>query len=301
MPSPQAPPANAFILGLDTPAGAYLARLLHARGQQVSGLAAHGPSLLAALGAQDDITELAQTDLQGAGTLYIIAQNHPQVDRLTEETIAAAPESLRLVHVVDEDLLRAHAPARARLKTLIELRQNAGRFAATAVLHAHDSRLGPVTNLPAQLSIAAFHAAQNSQNIPPISETGAPRSWGWTPEYVDAVARLAALPAATDAQISSGVPLSAQEMAQHAATFFKLPPDHAPLAMPPKHTQQTPDLQADPHPERLKTLLGWRAYTTGADLMAALCEAAPERASRANPDSASRAKPDSASHAGNGR
>ncbi len=282
MPSLQPPGPSAFILGIDTPAGAYLARLLHARGQHVSGAAAQGPSLLPALGAQEDITELTPADFHTADTHYIIAQSHSQADSLADHILAAAPQSQRLIHVVDEELLRTHAPARARLKALATRRLAGGHFAANAVLHPHDSRLGPVTSLPARLSITAFRAAQQAadpQSVPPVPPESENQSWGWTPEYVDAVARLATLPTATDIQISSGVPLSAEEMARHAADFFKLPPNHAVRAL----SQNAPQtaLPPSPHPERLKSLLGWRAYTTGADLMAALCEAAAERAARA--------------------
>lgn len=269
----------ALVIGLDTPAGAYLARLLQARGQKVSGMAVAGPSRLAALGSQDDVTELDAnpSDLHAADILYLVSQPDAASDALAEQAVALASAATRLVHVVDHALLLGHEPARRLAQTLARLRREAGRFAANAILHAHDSRLGPTDTLPAMLTLAAHRAAAGPDALPQLDIPDTPpRDWGWTPEYVDAVARLGSLPMATDIEVGSGVALSARDMGDHAARWFRLPPERLPLRFVPAAGQGT--APRAPDTERLKALLGWRATTTGADLMAALCEAAAMRA-----------------------
>ena len=280
------PAPHALILGLDTPAGAYLARLLHARGQQVSGIAAAAPALLPALGAQDDITELPSSTLASPdsvpvfphqGVVYLVSQPHPGAEALAQQALATAPATTRLVHVADHGLLLAHAPARSLAQQITRLRRDSGRFAANAILHPHDSRLGPKDALPARIIAAAHRASQTPSPWPDLPHLP-PQDWGWTPEYVDAVARLAALPIATDIEVASGVPMTAHEMATHAARWFRLDPSLTSIPVP---SIPAPSISASTRPPdtaRLKTLLGWRATTTGADLMAALCEAVHQRA-----------------------
>jgi nucleoside-diphosphate-sugar epimerase len=274
-------PGTALILGLDTPAGAYLARLLHARGQTVAGIAPATAPLLGALGSDQDVALHPAASLPdllaGASVLYLVAQPHPAADALAAAAMAAAPAAARLVHVLDRDLLHTHAPARAR--RLAALRRETGRYAANAILHAHDSRLGAPDTLPARIAAAAHAAstgpAGTGQAMPLDLPDTPPEDWGWTAEYVDAIARLAALPAATDIEIGSGAPLSARDMVAHALRWFRLTADQLPLSF-----TRLAALQPAPAPDipRLKTLLGWRATTTGADLMDTLCEAAAVRA-----------------------
>lgn len=276
-------PGSALILGLDTPAGAYLARLLKARGQQVAGLAPGGPALLQALGSADDIALHQAASLPALpgrhASLYIVSTPDPAASALAREALAAAPADSRLIHVVDRALLLTHAPARQLAADMVRLRREAGRFAANAILHPHDSRLGPAEALPARITRAA-HAAAAGQPATLILADTPPQDWGWTAEYVDAVARLAALPRATDIEIGSGVAMTARDMVAHAARWFRL----AQGQLTPVYTA-TPVPTPDKAPDtaRLRALLGWRATTTGADLMDALCEAAAARAASHGP------------------
>ncbi|WP_439532513.1 hypothetical protein [Polymorphobacter sp.] len=273
----------AFVLGLDMPAGAYLARLLQARGQRVSGTAAAGPSLLAALGSQDDVAEVAPENAAAAAaravSVYIVSSDRDGTAALVDDVLGAAPTEARLVHVVDKGLLVAHRPAMQLAREISRIRRETGRFAVNAILHAHDSRLGRPDVLPARLSLAAFRAANGRAAVPLALADSAAEDWGWTPEYVDAVARLAASPMATDIEVASGEAMTAHQMADHAGRWFRLDPE-AWLARLPAEGPAEPPPPPPVDVARLKALLGWRAYTTGGDLIAALCEAAAEREPR---------------------
>ena len=231
---------RATILGLDTAAGAYLARLLGARGYAVGGTG--GPALLARLGIADDVGSDAAPpaevyDLRGdaAATLHRIAQ--PDVARVF---VAVDPD--------DAGLIDALAAARAR-----------GRFVATGRVHRHESRLGPGTSPVARIVAAA--AAGTAFDPGDLATT---TDCGWTPEYVDAMWRMLQRPAPEDLAIATGVALAGVDVARVAAAYFE-------RAAPPP----VPAIEAavgDPGPAQ--AALGWRAVTTGDDLVTVLCEGA---------------------------
>ena len=128
------------------------------------------------------------------------------------------------MHVVDDDTLRRSPLLLAQAKQIAALRRDAGRKAANVILRAHDSRLGPADSLPARIIAAAWAAGQDAPlPLLEIAETG-PRDWGWTAEYVDAVARIAGLDRPVDFAIGSGHTLTVAEMVEHAFAFFKRDP-----------------------------------------------------------------------------
>ena len=224
---------SATIIGLDTPAGAYLARLLRARGYGVAGTArdaGHAAAMLATLGADG----VAVTDRPAAAD---------EVYRLDDSAPVAGLRAGRLLVALQAGAdVAAVAAARA-----------AGRYAVAATVHAHASRLDDPATPP--LSIIADLRAGRP---PVLSPT--PRDLGWTPEYVDAMWRLLQPAAPADGVIASGRWLDDGTVARVAAGFFG-------VAAPP-----APPVIAVSGAPVVATVPGWRAFTVGDDLVTALCE-----------------------------
>ncbi|MEY2884038.1 MAG: hypothetical protein RL490_1762 [Pseudomonadota bacterium] len=273
-------PNTTLIIGLHGAVGGYLARLLQARGWRVSGTDGGDDRVCRRLGIHDEIEIIdADTALQRAGdrTHHIIfactdAQESAQA--LAEAVFAVAVGNNRLCHVASiADL--AH-PAVGRLAAQVGKWRQTGRGdAVNALLGAHDSRLGPHDSLPATIIRAAYAAAQDAGGtVPPttVSETG-PVDWGWTPEYVDAVARIATAIRLTDQVVVSGHRLTAAEIADHAFAYFKQPVDGR-LRFTPAPQQPLPQPGSA---AALKTAIGWSATTHGRDLVRAWCEGAADR------------------------
>jgi hypothetical protein len=275
----KSPMPNALILAANTATGAYLARLVQARGTGVFAVADDsGADALTALGITGDVNPVAAGDAGrlaatlADATIYAINNGTDDQLALIDELLAAAPAA-RFVHVVDIAALRHRPAILDRVRAVTALRRDSNRRTANALLHAHDSRLGPADSLAAQITLAAFRAAQGA---PPtgveIAETG-PIDWGWTPEYVDAVARLAGLDAPIDITIGSGRQLDARQFTDLAFGFFKTSPDGHVLITPTTDAAEAPVDTA-----RTKALTGWSATTWGRDLVHALCEGAASRA-----------------------
>jgi GDP-D-mannose dehydratase len=269
---------NALILAANTATGAYLSRLVQARGSSVFAVADDSSSDgLTALGITGDVNPVPAQDAAklaatlSDATIFAINTGSRAQLALIDELMGAAPDA-RLIHVADMAALR-HKPAILdRVRAVAMLRRDSGRRAANALLHAHDSRLGPVDSLAARITLAAFRAGQGA---PPagleIPETG-PQDWGWTPEYVDAVARVAALPAPLDITIGSGRQLDVRQFADLAFGFFKTSPvGHVVITPGETPAESAVDIA------RTKALTGWTATTWGRDLVHALCEGAASR------------------------
>ena len=266
---------TALILGVNTPTGAYLARLLHARGTAIFGVSDETPTTaLAALGITDDINHVPAAQAPSlAATLAdatIYAINTGTHAALIAETFAAAANA-RLCHIADAETLRKIPAILDQAKAIAALRRDHQRPAVNAILHAHDSRLGPAAGLPALITTAAHNAAKGIQQNLHLTETG-PLDWGWTAEYVDAIARLAALETPIDLAIASGHPLTVREFTDHAFAFFKISAEGhvhiTPATAPPESPIDT---------ARLKSATGWSASTWGRDLVRTLCEGAPRQ------------------------
>lgn len=265
-----------IIIGIDNHVGAYLARLLDARGVALAGVG--DDRLVARLGIADSVTAVAPADAAAAaaGTARLVfAVSNGDAERadiiaVSLASAAAAALPPRVIHVADVAALDAPA-VRDTLRRITAARAGGRIETANALLEAHDSRLGPSDSLLAQITSAAWRAAQ--KDAPPpltITEPG-PRDWGWTPEYVDAVARLAMRPTMVDLVVASGHTLTAAEMADHAFGFFRRDAaDHVRISGPGATV-------AAINPAPVKAATGWSATTYGRDLVLAICEGAADR------------------------
>jgi hypothetical protein len=269
---------TALVLAANTATGAYLARLVHGRGASVFAVpdesAADG---LGALGITGDVNAVPAFDAARLAatlpdaTIYAINTGSAAQLDLVDEVLAAAPAA-RFVHIADIAALHHQPAILDRVRAIGALRRDTGRRAANALLHAHDSRLGPADSVAARITLAAFRAGQGAAAAGlEIAETG-PQDWGWTPEYVDAIARLAALDVPLDITIGSGHRLDARQMTDFAFGFFKASPEgHVTI------TPGQPAAEVEVDTARTRALTGWSATTHGRDLVHALCEGAATR------------------------
>jgi GDPmannose 4,6-dehydratase len=269
---------TALILGADSATGAYLARLLEARGQEIFAVPGDSPAITTLMGPEPRLTRVPRHDALpllktlDTGTLYALNDGCSEQAALVEEALAVAPAGVRLAHVVDNRVLRRSPTLLAIAKQVATLRRDSGRAAATIILHDHDSRLGPANLVTARVIAAAWAAGQDTPApLVEIEETG-PRDWGWTAEYVDAVGRIAALDKPVDFVVGSGHTLTVAEIVEHAFAFFRRSPEGHVRILP-----GTAAAEAPIDTQRLKDATGWSASTWGRDLVRALCEGAAAR------------------------
>ena len=234
----------AAILGLDTAAGAYLARLLGARGHGVRGTG--GPALLERLGIAGDVTIVADVAaaIAGADDVYDL-----RGDAVATRALLTTINRHRLFVAVDPG-------DAASIATLAEARA-AGRFIATGRVYPHESRLGPGTS-----PVARIVAAVASARDPAPADLATATDCGWTPEYVDAMWRMLALPAASDLTIASGHVLAGDDVGRVAGACLRRSMSSAAARATVPADYATP------------LVGGWRAITVGDELVEVLCDGA---------------------------
>ena len=245
---------NATIIGLDTPAGAYLARLLRARHYAVSGSGSDleaATSMLATLGADEVEWWVSPFDGPVPSEVYILSSDAP-----LSEYVAVWPEA-RLFQATAHDASDG-AAARARA---------AGQFAVAGRLYDHASRLDPSEHWALSVVLAVRDLARGA-DAPVIADPDSACDLGWTPEYVDAMWRMLQAEEPRDQVIATGVALSRRDVARYAAEFFKVDlGDRLPASGP--VTSEVGD------PSGIARDLGWRAFTHGRDMVRTLCEGVP--------------------------
>lgn len=271
---------RALILGVGGQDGAYLARLLLARGLAVSGTSRGGDGLwrLAELQARDSVAmhvlredgDIAALVADAApDQIYDLRGPAPyepvDAERLLARTRAlldaVAGRDIRLVVAAagaDTAFSTAFVAARSWVTDLITAARDDGGFFVTARLSEHESRLsGPST---ATRLIAQVQAAAQGGMLD-LAAPGRGHDWGWSPEYVDALWRMLQADHPADAAVATGTLLTEQEFVRHACDYFGLAVASRAASAPP----QWPVGDGPP---------GWRAFTHGRDLVRTLCEGA---------------------------
>lgn len=236
---------TAAVLGLDTAAGAYLARLLLARGVAVRGTGDGG--LLEQLGVAGEVTraESLANSISGADLIYDVRGD--------------AGATMPLLDMIgDQRLLVAVDPADQGLIAQLAAKRLAGQYVATARVYPHESRLGPGTS-----PVARIVAALAGGTDPDRADLETATDCGWTAEYVEPLAQIPTQPAADDYAVATGRLLAGSDVARIAAAYFgrRQPAAARPSLIGPG---------AGVVPLQVP---GWRAVTVGADLVEVLCEA----------------------------
>ena len=293
---------TSLILGVAGGEGAYLSRLLQARGHQVWATtpnpATDDLAALDDLGVRADIKLL---ELRSGGDLPVLLADM-RADEIydlrptfggdpeglaedcrrvlgalpasTRAFIAgsgeaygdtggvAATESTRFAPATDA------GTATAAIVGLVEQARGDGRFAVTGLQFDHASRFGPRGGRAMEI-IAAVHAISSGEtDTLELDDADDELDWGWTPEYVDAMRRMLAANEPHDRIIATGTRLSVRAFAGHALDYFRV--DGERLVTDPLHTRAIRTRLGDPAAINRDT--GWRAYTHGRDLVDTLCE-----------------------------
>ena len=275
------PPRTALILGLDTAAGAYLARLLDARGLRLAGTG--GGNLVAGLGIGDKVTRHDRIDAA------MLAEVRPDEiydlrdDATTTAALLRSSGPARVFVASPASDYGTHSASYADARAAVADARAAGRFVVTGTVFPHESRLGPGTSPVARIAAAAYAGTE-----PDADDLASVTDCGWTPEYVDAMTRMLQQPEPADFAIATGRKLSGIDAARHAAEYFgrdasrfattdtipfdapATPAGTAPTGTAGANRAQAATAIGDSSPAA--AALGWRAVTWGRDLVRVLCE-----------------------------
>ena len=256
---------TALILGLDTAAGAYLARLLDARGVRLAGTG--GMELVAGLGIGDKVARYDAVDAAMLANLrpdeiYDLRDDAEATATLLEYSGAAR---VFVASPASDYLARTEGNAGTDTHAVVIRARDNGRFAVTGTVFPHESRLGPGTSPVARIVVAVLAGAD-----PDAADLASVTDCGWTPEYVDAMTRMLQQPKPRDFAIATGRALTGIDAARHAFDYFGRDASrfNGEVERTGGVVEQTGGT-GDPAPA---AALGWRAVTWGRDLVRVLGE-----------------------------
>jgi GDPmannose 4,6-dehydratase len=100
---------------------------------------------------------------------------------------------------------------------MVDVYRRRGLFAASAILYNHESPRRPSTFVTRKITSQVARIVLGADEILALGNLDAKRDWGWAPDYVDAMYRMAIAPVADDYIVATGRSHSVREFV--AASF----------------------------------------------------------------------------------
>ena len=151
-------------------------------------------------------------------------------------------------------------------------REAYGLHASTGILFNHESPLRPVRFVTRKIIAAACRIARGSGEKLTLGNLGIRRDWGWAPDYVEAMWRMAQQDAPADFVIATGEANSLEDFVHEAFAAVGL--DWR------QHTEVSRSLyrptdiaECRGNPQRIGGILGWQAQQRMRDVVALMVRA----------------------------
>lgn len=311
-PLPAPVPRRVLITGISGQDGWYLSRRLLADGCRVFGLVRPGrlfaadgvetlegdlrdaASLRRAVqrARPDEVYHLAaMTFVPGAAEnpAAVHEVNALGIERLAA-AIADCSAQARLVHASsaeifgpptglpqDEDhpLLADSAYGLAKVhahRFVARLRDEGGAFACSAILFNHESPRRPPAFVTRKITMAAARIARGLQDTVALGDLDAARDWGYAPEYMDAMVRMARAAAPRDYAVATGRAATVGQFA--ALAFARVGLDWRRHVVSDPALVRSGDRRARiGNASRIACDLGWKSTTSLEELVAIMVDA----------------------------
>jgi GDPmannose 4,6-dehydratase len=109
-----------------------------------------------------------------------------------------------------------YGAAKAYAHLLTGVYRARGLGASTCVLYNHESPRRPPTFVTRKITLSAARIALGQQDVLKLGNLDTRRDWGWAPDYVDAMVRVARHPGADDYVIATGELHSVRDLVELA-------------------------------------------------------------------------------------
>lgn len=136
-----------------------------------------------------------------------------------------------------------------------------GMFASSAILYNHESLRRPATFVTRRITLGVAAIALGLKERLSLGNLEAVRDFGWAPDYVEALARIAAADQADDFVVATGVSHSVKEFAASAFAAAGISDGLARLDLDSRFRRpvDAPEMRGDP--SKISARLGWTATT----------------------------------------
>jgi GDPmannose 4,6-dehydratase len=163
-----------------------------------------------------------------------------------------------------------YGAAKALAHHAVGVYRRRGLFASTAILYNHESVRRPAKFVTRKITAGAAAIAAGQQDTLALGNLDAVRDWGWAPDYVDAIDRIAQGTEPDDFVVATGVSHSVRDFV--AAAFMAAGIDDwerfvevdSALARPTDTSEMRGDIS------KISSRLGWKPTMDFDDLVAAM-------------------------------
>lgn len=155
-----------------------------------------------------------------------------------------------------------------------------GLHASSAILYNHESPRRPPTFVTRKISQGAARIARGLQDELVLGDLDARRDWGWAPDYVDAIVRMAGAPSAADFVVATGVTHSVRDFAQAAFDAAGLGPIGDRVRSDPDFLRPVDATAPRGDARSIREALGWAPTRGFAEIVAAMVRADLEEIDR---------------------
>jgi GDPmannose 4,6-dehydratase len=150
---------------------------------------------------------------------------------------------------------------------LVQLFRERGMHASNAVLYNHESPRRPASFVTRKITSTVAAIAQGRVERLVLGNLDARRDWGWAPEYVDALVRMARQDVADDYVVATGESHTVEEFVSAAFARVGVTEWQHLVSTDPAFVRPVDAVELRGRPSRAREKLGWEPRVAFADLV----------------------------------
>jgi GDPmannose 4,6-dehydratase len=162
--------------------------------------------------------------------------------------------------------------SKAAAHQLAELWRSRGVFAATAILYNHESPRRPETFVTRKITAGAARIALGLQDGLALGSLDARRDWGWAPDYVDAMLRIADADEPDDFVVATGESHTVEQFAEAALSAAGLSGTPGLITVDERFVRPRDVAEMVGDASRLRDRLGWTPTVPFEQIVAQMVE-----------------------------
>lgn len=166
-----------------------------------------------------------------------------------------------------------YGAAKALGHFLVGAFRSRGLRASSAILYNHESPLRPETFVTRKITASAARIARGQQQTLSLGSLDIERDWGWAPDYVDALHRMAQQPDGSDYVIGTGEAHSIRDFVSAAFATVGIDDWQSHVEIDPTFVRAADPVSQLADPSKAARELDWRPTCTFDELVARLVQA----------------------------
>jgi GDPmannose 4,6-dehydratase len=165
-----------------------------------------------------------------------------------------------------------YGAAKAYAHHVVGVYRGRGMLASAAILYNHESPRRPETFVTRKITAAAASISLGLSDSVSLGNLDARRDWGWAPDYVDAMARIAAADVADDYVVATGEAHTVREFVAAAFAAAGITDWEQYVKIDPRFNRpvDAPEMIGDA--SKLRTTLDWAPTVAFTDLVGQMVE-----------------------------